>query len=202
MSLAKFPDQNSIISVLITTVTQMPHVVILWMLLHVAAMKDTRVMVCPAKHFQFKTSVHWEATIAMMMLAVLIHNTVTSALVILEPKITHLTPTTFLAENAKAWAAVEYGKSTGMIHGFSNALIIQIKLVVLVVGCTTVLKFHHMLCLMLHWGERTVGALLIGILMAEIVFHITHMQPTRDLIQDSHAWVIMYNGQVAINQPA
>lgn len=42
---AKLPDQSSIISVLIITVIQMLLVKILLMLSHVAAMKDTLVMV-------------------------------------------------------------------------------------------------------------------------------------------------------------
>ena len=139
MSHAKLPDHSSLISVLTTTVIQTPHVLILWMLSHVVAMKDTLVMVKAVKPAQFKTSAHWVAMIVPQMLLVLILSTVMNVHVIQEPQITHLTPRTFLAENVKAWVAAEYGKSTGAIRGFSNALIIQIKLVDLEVGCTTAL---------------------------------------------------------------
>lgn len=67
--------------------------------------------------------------IVPQMLLVLILNTVMNAHVIQGPKIIHLTPRTFLVGNVKPWAAAEYGRSIGVIHGFSNALIIPIKLV-------------------------------------------------------------------------
>lgn len=67
--------------------------------------------------------------IVPQMLLVLILNTVMNAHVIQGPKITHPTPIIFLVANVKPWAAVGYGRSTGVIHGFSNAFIIPIKLV-------------------------------------------------------------------------
>ena len=108
MSHAKLPDQSSRISVLTTTVIQTPHVLILWRLTPVAAMKDTLVMVLAVKPSQLKTNVHWVAMIVPTMLLVLILSTVMNAHVIQDSKITHVTLRIFLAENVKPWVAAEY----------------------------------------------------------------------------------------------
>ena len=66
----------------------------------------------------------------------------------------------------------------------------------------TVLKYHHMLFHMFHFGLKTAGRLPTGILTVAIVFLITRMQPTLAQILDFHARAITLNGQVVIFQLA
>ena len=66
----------------------------------------------------------------------------------------------------------------------------------------TVLKYHHMLFHIFHFGLKTAGRLPTGILTVAIVFLITRMQPTLAQILDFHARAITLNGQVVILQLA